>query len=539
MTSPNEVWRVTDMFEEGHEEGQRERERGRKKSMLEKAREVQKRARGSVVGVKEGKKGENVALVNNPLLAPLALVEVIVTAGICALNYCLRYDENLREGCSMVAWEGVRLSCSQVPDISYPAYSPSHAATTSVQFALPESVFFSCAIVVPLGLMLVVEAVKTQHPVRRVKTVTSLGLKFPPYVRRVLRFICTFMLGGAATGCFVSVLKLLIASPRPSFVALCQLNNTICSTASVWAPHGSCEAPPAVVHEALRSFPSYRAALAVYCGVWTSVYLTRVARVKGVYSSSVVIVGAVWVMTAIGLGHGLFTYQSSYSDVIAGGLMGAGGALYLIFGLLNGFREKKWKVSVIKRRSLQVQGNANLLPMVPLAGSDLPAKPNEINMDDMDDESDEDSSGEESDEGLYNRLAFSSDSFPIIPRAASRPLSLISTVLRPGPRPSRPGLRPQIRRHLQPEGRLRQDAPPAGLGHPPPRAHRDVVLFLRCSGAPLEFITGLLFVEFLPLLRFTCQMRFAFSYASPRYNLKNRQPEYLHTHVEMDMHRHS
>ncbi|XP_037793596.1 uncharacterized protein LOC119589092 [Penaeus monodon] len=435
MSSLNEVWRMTDMFEEASGEGQRKRESGRLKSMLEKAREVQKRARGSVVGVKEGKKGENVAIVNNPLLAPLAVVEVIVTAAICALNYCLRYDETLREGCSMVTWEGVRLSCLQVPDVSYPVYSSSDAATSSVQFALPESVFFSCAIVVPLGLMLVVEAVKTQYPVRRVKTVTSLGLKLPPYVRRMLRFICTFMLGGAATGCFVSVLKLLIASPRPSFLALCKLNNTICDTSFVWAPHGSCEAPPAVVHEALRSFPSYRAALAVYCGVWTSVYLTRVARVKGVYSSSAVIVGAVWVMTAIGLGHGILTYQSSYSDVVAGGLIGAAGALYLIFGLLNGFSEKNWKVSVIKRRSLQAQGNSNLMPMVPLAGSDLPIKPSEINMDDMDDESGDDSSGEESDEGLYNRLAFSSDSFPIIPRAASRPLSLISTVT---PRESAP-----------------------------------------------------------------------------------------------------
>ncbi|ROT65624.1 PAP2 superfamily protein [Penaeus vannamei] len=426
MTSRSEDWAVTDMFEEGSEEGQQNgRERGGLKSMLEKAREVQKRARGSVVGVKEGKQGENVAVVNNPLLVPLALVEVVVTAAICALNYCLRYDENLREGCSMVTWEGVRLPCHQLPDVSYPAYSTSDAATFSVQFTLPESVFFSCAIVVPLGLMLVAEAVKTQYPVRRVKTVTSLGLKLPPYVRRILRFICTFMLGGAATGCFVSVLKLLIASPRPSFLALCKLNNTICGTPSVWAPHGSCEAPPHVVHEALRSFPSYHAALAAYCGVWTSVYLTRAARVKGVYSSSLVIVGAVWVMTAIGLGHGIFTYQSSFTDVVAGGLIGAGGALFLIFGLLNGFKEKKWKVGVIKRRSLQAQEHSNLMPMVPLAGSDLPAKPNEINMDDMDDESSEDSSGEESDEGRYNRLAFSSDSFPIIPRAASRPLSLV------------------------------------------------------------------------------------------------------------------
>lgn len=73
---------------------------------------------------------------------------------------------------------------------------------------------------------------------------------------------------------------------------------------------------------------------------------------KGVYSSSLVIVGAVWVMTAIGLGHGIFTYQSSFTDVVAGGLIGAGGALFLVGVIARGLRELCFSLPVFQRLAL-------------------------------------------------------------------------------------------------------------------------------------------------------------------------------------------
>ncbi|KAG0717137.1 hypothetical protein GWK47_055081 [Chionoecetes opilio] len=214
----------------------------------------------------EGREGDKqVVVVRNPLLVPLSLLEVLLAAALCALNYCFRYEPGLREDASLIHWEGVRLSCTDLPSLAFPYLTATNHTDTSA-FALPESVFFSCAIVVPCCLVMVVEGVRSQFPVRKIKHVESCSITFLMSVRRILRFLLTFLMGGAATGLLVALTKLAVVSPRPHLLAVCESSVEVCGAAGnlTWAPQQVCDADPEELHEALRSFPSYHATLAAY-----------------------------------------------------------------------------------------------------------------------------------------------------------------------------------------------------------------------------------------------------------------------------------
>ncbi|XP_063871607.1 uncharacterized protein LOC135106490 [Scylla paramamosain] len=152
-----------------------------------------------VVRVEEREGDRNVVVVRNPLLVPLSVLEVLLTAALCALNYCFRYEPELREDSSMINWEGVRLSCADLPQLSFP-YVREGNHTSSASFTLPESVFYSCAIVVPCCLVLIAETVRCQFPSRRIKHVESCNITFLMVVRRILRFLLTFVMGGGGYG---------------------------------------------------------------------------------------------------------------------------------------------------------------------------------------------------------------------------------------------------------------------------------------------------------------------------------------------------
>lgn len=373
--------------------------------------------KGLVVPVSKGKKGENVATVSNILVLPLAIIEILVTGTACALNYMLRYDTQIREDCSMVNWEGVKLLCSDINHISQPLYNETDPTTTGVTFQLPEWTFFTCAIVVPSCIVILVEVLKSLFSPRKVKVVLTAGMKLKPVYRRIPRYICTFMMGGALVGTLVSVLKLLIVSPRPHFLEVCTPNDTLddsCDPDILWSPYTMCSGDSAEVHEALRAFPSYHAALAVYCGIWTVVYLSTAARLSGVYSPTLVMVGAISAMASIGASHHLLIGLSSSNDVIVGGIIGAIVALYVTLIILNGFKEKQFRVKVLHQR-LSLEGtHPNMLPIVPLQGS---SNQHQVHSEgsSMDSDDDEDSEGASE----YNQLAIRSTTFPFIPRATS------------------------------------------------------------------------------------------------------------------------
>ncbi|XP_068234604.1 phospholipid phosphatase-related protein type 1-like [Palaemon carinicauda] len=326
-----------------------------------------------LVPVYQEEKGQNVARVKNDLIIPLAVIEAILAAAVCYINYILRYDPNIREDCSMVNWEGVRLQCSGDGYVPWPVYNETDSSSKAVTFDLPEWVFFTCAIVVPSCLVIVVEFIRACFMPQKVKIVTTCKLSLMPAFRRIPRFIVSLMMGGAVIGTLVSVLKLLIISPRPNFLAVCSTNSTAvddCLAGGAWFPSTACEGNLEDVQEALRSFPSYHATLAAYCGVWTAVYLSTAARIVGIYGASLVMVGAVFVMTIFGMTHHLFIGLSSNTDVVVGGILGAIAALYVTLVILNGFREHEFSVKVVRKSSPLKIDHPNILPIVPLHGAD-------------------------------------------------------------------------------------------------------------------------------------------------------------------------
>ncbi|KAK7072198.1 hypothetical protein SK128_023585 [Halocaridina rubra] len=372
-----------------------------------------------VVTVAKGKNGGNVAKVTNHLLVPLVIIEALLTAGVCALNYLLRYDPDVREDCSMINWEGVNLWCTDIQWLAKPVYNNTNSITNSVTFELPEWVFFTCAIVVSSSIVIIVEILKSFTPAKKIKTVVIAGMKLKPVFRRIPRYICNFMMGGAAVGALVSVLKLLIASPRPHFLEICSPNSTLadsCTGGFTWSPLAVCEGDPIEVHEALRAFPSYHATLAVYSGVWTIVYLSRAARLPGIYSAMLVVIGAVLAMTSIGTSHYYFTSESSSADLLAGGIIGAIAALYVTLVTLNGFRERPFKIKIVRGQSGK-QDHPNMLPIKPLQGSfSTYIMPSETRAygDSVDDDSKDDD--DDSDKEEYEFLAMMPESFPYLPR---------------------------------------------------------------------------------------------------------------------------
>ena len=74
-------------------------------------------------------------------------------------------------------------------------------------------------------------------------------------------------MGGAATGLLVAVTKLAVVAPRPHLLEVCGSvgPEEVCGLGGyTWAPEEVCEGSSEEVHEALRAFPSYHAALAAY-----------------------------------------------------------------------------------------------------------------------------------------------------------------------------------------------------------------------------------------------------------------------------------
>lgn len=66
----------------------------------------------------------------------------------------------------------------------------------------------------------------------------------------------------------MAVAKLGLVAPRPHLLAVCgfEAPMQVCGVAGnlTWAPEQVCEANADALHEALRAFPSYHAALAAY-----------------------------------------------------------------------------------------------------------------------------------------------------------------------------------------------------------------------------------------------------------------------------------
>ncbi|XP_033637039.1 phospholipid phosphatase-related protein type 5-like isoform X3 [Asterias rubens] len=265
-------------------------------------------------------------VVNNALIPCFFFVDCLLLAGIVALWYF------------MVFWNGDvfftnsrYILCSDVPFYSFPI----------LESRVPDIVVYVLCFVMPPVVILFGEAALAvfqlqghENPVFE-KTVETFDIRFHPIVRRTLRYIGLFALGGFLTWILARTTQLILGYPTPYFFSMCVLPSTSCTGISLVTQLPECPADTDKL--ARQSFPSLFAALSSYSAVYTGIYITSVFVIKSSKTlKPLIFLVCVSLSYLMGLERLAF-HKNSWSDVIAGWLLGGLIAAYLCFGVLNSF----------------------------------------------------------------------------------------------------------------------------------------------------------------------------------------------------------
>lgn len=164
-------------------------------------------------------------------------------------------------------------------------------------------------------------------------------------VRRILRFIGTFLMGILVTMIFTDIAKFMIGRPRPIFLDICQLNLTACGSASNSSLHTEeevCqEKDPMQLRWARQSFPSFHASITAFAACYLAIYWQNVVghglhcSILGpFFSLSFIIMSVLCCFARYSL------YYSHWTDVMVGFGLGIILAVYLGVFTLNNFMER-------------------------------------------------------------------------------------------------------------------------------------------------------------------------------------------------------
>ncbi|XP_022087321.1 phospholipid phosphatase-related protein type 5-like isoform X2 [Acanthaster planci] len=271
-------------------------------------------------------KGRYLTVVNNALIPCFFFVDCLLLAGIIVLWYF------------MVFWEGggfllnrPYIPCVDVPHYSYP----------NLDTKVPDLVVYVLCFALPPVVILFGEAALAvfqlqghESPVFE-KTVITFDIKFHPIVRRTLRFIGIFAVGGFSTWILTRAAQLVLGYPAPYFFSVCLLPSTQCTGANVVTQLPDCSGTADDL--ARQSFPSLFAALSAYSAIYTGVYVTKVFVLKSAKTLQPLIVLAFLALSFLTGLEQLAFYKGSWSDVIAGWLLGGLIAAYLSVSILNCF----------------------------------------------------------------------------------------------------------------------------------------------------------------------------------------------------------
>jgi len=309
---------------------------------------------GQEVRVESPSLGRERQTSSNRFLVATACGELLVLFFVAAMNALFRFVPGTMDGASMADYDKAEIFSPSLYTRPYYDYgisleenqnSKSNSNKFPIMFGLPAYAFQVPWFIIPLGLIGCVELVRHLYPRRQEKVVLCAGTPFPPAVRRFLRFYYVYLLHGGVCGLFVALVKLLVVAPRPHFTTVCAAT-TVGATLSTQSCHGTTSdgsVTPAV-REALRSFPSYHAAMAVYMGTFLVLYVHRNLRLRGQYSTVFLLAFPLAVTSAIGALHRQATFHASWEDVFWGGVVGVLFALYAVYGTLDRFRERSWRV---------------------------------------------------------------------------------------------------------------------------------------------------------------------------------------------------
>ncbi|XP_038049534.1 phospholipid phosphatase-related protein type 5-like isoform X1 [Patiria miniata] len=271
-------------------------------------------------------KGRYLTVVNNALIPCFFFVDCLLLAGIIVLWYF------------MVFWEGEGfymnrpyIPCADIAHYSYP----------NLETKVPDVVIYVLCFALPPVVILFGEAALAvfqlqgyESPVFE-KTVITFDVKFHPIVRRTLRFIGIFALGGFVTWIVSRAAQLMLGYPAPYFFSVCLLPSTQCTGTDLVTQLPECTGTNDNL--ARQSFPSVFAALSAYSAIYTGVYVSKVFVIKSAKTLQPLIVLSFLALSLLTGLEQLAFYKASWYDVIAGWLLGALIAAYLSVVVLNSF----------------------------------------------------------------------------------------------------------------------------------------------------------------------------------------------------------
>lgn len=266
------------------------------------------------------------------------ILELLVLIFVCVLEFFLRFTE-------VFPVRHVTFSCDD-PSISY---TTPQGTSSYEEFAynavVPFVLVISLCFCLPPFIMIIGEIALWAFTEERQKTVRILCRQcpMPQVIRRIIRYIGTFLFGLIVTMIFTDVIKIMVGRLRPNFLEICRPNLTMClsgdSRNQMFDDEICTSKDPKAVREGKLSFPSMHAAMTAFSAIYLAIYLHHTIRAHSVRvmrpfaSLAFVMLSILCCLSRYGLN------ESHWEDVAFGFLLGAVLAIYMGVFSLNNFRE--------------------------------------------------------------------------------------------------------------------------------------------------------------------------------------------------------
>ncbi|MCI4386071.1 phospholipid phosphatase-related protein type 5a [Pangasianodon hypophthalmus] len=164
-----------------------------------------------------------------------------------------------------------------------------------------------------------------------------------PLVRRTFRFLGVYAFGLFATDIFVNAGQVVTGNLSPYFLTVCKPNYTAlgCQQGVRFInQQEACTGNGDDILRARKSFPSKEAALSVYAALYIAMYITCSVKSKGTrLAKPVVSLGLMCLAFLTGINR-VVEYRNHWSDVIAGFIIGAAIAIFMVVCVVKNFKGK-------------------------------------------------------------------------------------------------------------------------------------------------------------------------------------------------------
>ncbi|XP_041849625.1 phospholipid phosphatase-related protein type 5-like isoform X2 [Melanotaenia boesemani] len=162
-----------------------------------------------------------------------------------------------------------------------------------------------------------------------------------PMVRRTSSFLGVYVFGLFTTDIFINAGQLVTGSLAPYFLSVCQPNYTALGcqdTVHFVSQSDACTGNPDNIMRARMTFPCKEAAVSLYVAVYLAMYVMSCAgSCGGLLPSPLLSLSLVSLATLTGINR-VAEYRNYWSDVIAGQIIGAAVAVFLVVFVVHQFK---------------------------------------------------------------------------------------------------------------------------------------------------------------------------------------------------------